>query len=103
MDITTPEGKRRPVAVGLVDKQGAFFLFLDSNEVRHLKFSDESSLISELYAELARQTKRIDALEKTNEKLAKKLENAKKTNDAKEDYIEKLADQVADSKVKDER
>lgn len=60
MKLIDRKGVAHEVDIGLVDKQGAFFLLLDSNETcEYLRFSDEAQALTELH--------------ERNEKLERKL------------------------------
>lgn len=58
------------VKIGLVDSQGAFFLFLDEGNTRYLRFSDESEALTELM-------KKCRTLESENKILKQRVENIK--------------------------
>ena len=51
MKLLDHKGIAHEVDVGLVDKDGAFFLLLDSNEpCQYFRFSDESDALTKMYA-----------------------------------------------------
>lgn len=58
------------VKIGLVDSQGAFFLFLDEGNTRYLRFSSEADALTELMRE-------CKILESENRILRQRVENIK--------------------------
>ena len=49
-------------AVGLVDRDGAFLLLVDSNETRHYRFADEASCVSMLMGQVLGQKAEVENL-----------------------------------------
>ena len=66
MKLTDGNKHSQEVQCGLVDKSGAFFLLLDSNEIHYYRFSDEAEAITAL-------VKQVKQLETENERLKKRL------------------------------
>lgn len=61
--IQTGDGKARPVVLGLIDKQGAFVLYLDETAPsRYYRFSDESDLVGKLVRVNGNQARTIESL-----------------------------------------
>lgn len=65
---------------GLVEREGAFFYLLDTGEVRHFKFSNESELITALHEEIAR-------LEREKEKMQHDMDNLSRRCDYLRDKL----------------
>ena len=77
------KGKSQQVQRGLVDKEGAFFFLLDTNDTAYYRFSNESELLTSLIAQR-------DKLMKSNDKYKKRVERLNKDVNALTKDIEEL-------------
>lgn len=65
MKLLDRHGQAHEVDIGLVDKHGAFFLLLDSNEpCDYLRFSNEADALSRMYEQQQRLKKKLAEYEK---------------------------------------
>ena len=86
--------EKHHVRRGLVDKGGAFFLLLDSDQTKYFRFSDESDGITELYAEVVRETQINERAAGLIEEQERTIEKLKRTIKRREADISALREQI---------
>lgn len=74
--LVDAKNHRQPCMVGLVDNNGCFVLLLDDDETRHYRFSDESTLIDELFRMNNEQAARLEKLDAKMDNLRTRAERA---------------------------
>lgn len=86
--------EKHHVRRGLVDKDGAFFLLLDSDQTKYFRFSDESDGITELYMEVIRETQINERAAGLIEEQERTIEKLKRTIKRREADISALKEQI---------